>query len=86
MSMLQVQLKIQNNVHTEPELVGIKIINGRSYYLVKTGNHKELQPITMAHNFVNKIVVKILTETDEALHRINVQCAEECKQAKVKIS
>ena len=69
---------------TEPELVGIKIINGRSYYLVKTGNNKELQPITMAHNFVNKIVVKILTEIDEALYRVNVQCAENANKPKSK--
>ena len=36
------------------------------------------------NNFVNKIVVKILTEIDEALYRVNVQCAENANKPKSK--
>ena len=48
----------------DPELIGLKILNERSYYHVKIGNCKQWQPITMAHDLASDIIIKIIKERE----------------------
>ena len=61
---------------TEPVLVGVKIVDGRSYYLVKSGKYKQWQSITTAHKFASGIIHKIQAETEDYLYRMTVEHAK----------
>ena len=60
----------------EPVLVGVKIVDGRSYYLVKSGKYKQWQSITTAHKFASGIIHKIQAETEDYLYRMTVEHAK----------
>ena len=62
----------------EPQIVALKIINGRSYYLVKNGNDKpQWQSICMAHVLVSDMLYRIMTEREDLLCRLKIQAAQQ---------
>ena len=70
---------------TEPVLVGVKIVDGRSYYLVKSGKYKQWQSITTAHKFASGIIHKIQAETEDCLYRMTVEHAKNSNKPVEKI-
>ena len=46
-----------------PVLLAVKILNGRSYYLVKNGNgNPQRQPLCMAHDLASNMIMRIFKE------------------------
>ena len=66
----------ESDINQNPVLLAVKIINGRSYYLVKSGMEKpQWQPICMAHNLASDMIDKIFNEREDLLYRLKVQSA-----------
>ena len=62
----------------EPQIVALKIINGRSYYLVKNGNDKpQWQSICMAHKQVSDMLFRIMTEREDLMCRLKIRAAQQ---------
>ena len=68
----------ESEVNQNPVLLAVKIINGRSYYLVKNGNSTpQWQPMCMAHYLAADMIDKIFREREDLLYRCRVQGAQE---------
>lgn len=73
----------QNSPNSHPVVLAVKILNGRSYYLVKNGNgNPEWQPICMAHEHASDIIAKVRQEREDGLYRLKVKAAQESNQPK----
>ena len=65
-------------------LLAVKIINGRSYYLVKNGNGTpQWQPMCMAHYLAADMIDKIFREREDLLYRSRVQGAQQSNKPKL---
>ena len=68
----------ESAINQNPVLLAVKIINGRSYYLVKNGNSTpQWQPMCMAHYLAADMIDKIFREREDLLYRCRVQGAQE---------
>ena len=73
--------QIESEINSYPVLLAVKIINGRSYYLVKNGNGSpQWQPICMAHDLASDMITRIFREREDLLYRLKVQAAQESNQ------
>ena len=73
--------QIVSEINSYPVLLAVKIINGRSYYLVKNGNGSpQWQPICMAHDLASNMITRIFKEREDLLYRLKVQAAQESNQ------
>ena len=69
----------------DPTLLAVKILNGRSYYLVKIGNDTpQWQPICTAHDLATDIITKIYQEREDLLYNLRIQEAKESNQSQIK--
>lgn len=63
---------------SEHKIWALKIINGRSHYLVKNGNDKpQWLSICMAHEQVSDMLFRITTEREDLLYRLKIQAAQQ---------
>ena len=70
-----------SEINVNPVLTAVKILNGRSYYLVKNGNGiPQWQPICMAHDLASDMITRIFREREDLLYRLKVQAAQESNQ------
>ena len=61
-----------------PAVIAVKIMNGRSYYLVKSGNAEpQWQPICMAYDLAAGVIDTIYTSRKELLYQLKVKAAQE---------
>ena len=51
----------QDNINSRPSMVGVKLIRGRSYYVIQSGNNEsELQSVSMAHWYARDFITYLL--------------------------
>ena len=51
----------QDNINSRPSMVEVKLIRGRSYYVIQSGNNEsELQSVSMAHWYARDFITYLL--------------------------
>ena len=67
-----------NEANQRPAVIAVKIMNGRSYYLVKCGNAEpQWQPICMAFDLAADMIDTIYKSRKELLYQLKVKAAQE---------
>ena len=53
----------QENLDTNPKLIGVKLIKGRSYYVIQKGTQEpEYQPVNMAHYHARDFITSLIEQ------------------------
>ena len=75
----------ESEVSLNPTLLAVKILNGRSYYLVKIGNGTpQWQPICTAHDLAVDMITKIYQEREDVLYNVRIQAAKKTNQPQIR--